>query len=717
MLASRTRVLARGPHSRLAVVALAALLAAARADAQVAAPRLVEEGEEPAEVERPERPAPPPVDPTEPPRHEAAAPGRTPHDAGGSAPAHPAAAAPGLAAPAAPPAPAPAPAPSADLARRIVPVATSHAKLMALWTQRREALRDSDLSRVEAAQQALLAARRELGIENLQDLAAAEVREARRALAANLPADALSHATVAAALAPDYPDAHLALARARFAQAPGEPGAVLAAVGDAFGAARRDPPTARAFAADSAAAALAAAFTGALAIALLLFARHLRFFLHDVHHLPLLRGAAPVQAGFLALVLVATPLAFGLGPFAAAAVALLAVWLYLSVAERLVATAALAALLALPWAAGEAARLTAWTGTVAEEVDALERGALPDDVADAVAARAAAAPAPAELYAALGRHYKRRGALDEALRWYRTAAGASERSAGVQVNVGNVLFLQGDAEGAKAAYLAATDRAQGDLAVLAAAHYNLSKLYLRTSDMEKSAAARDKAEREAPELLRRYGSDDDYSANRYLIDVPVDGGEVAALARADDGADAVAGWARALLAGRLPRAAWPLGGVALVGGLWLLSLAGRKLGAARECEKCGGPACHRCDAGAAELCGQCVNVYLKKGVVDARDRLRKEAQVRRNARLGQLAARALAVAAGGAGPLWAGAAVKGALLLVAMLFAGFLAWLWRGVMPPAQPSPYVLAGKLAFAVPAALVAWALAVRETFRRTR
>jgi hypothetical protein len=112
-----------------------------------------------------------------------------------------------------------------------------------------------------------------------------------------------------------------------------------------------------------------------------------------------------------------------------------------------------------------------------------------------------------------------------------------------------------------------------------------------------------------------------------------------------------------------------------------------------------------------------VNVYLKKGVVDARDRLRKEAQVRRSARARQLVARALAVAAGGAGPLWAGAAAKGALLLVALLFAGFLAWFWRGVMPPPQPSPYVLAGKLAVALPAALLAWALAVRDTFRRTR
>jgi hypothetical protein len=689
-------------------------VAAAAARAQVAAPRLVEETEE---EEGPPRRAEPSPAPSPAPGDDLAAPAPA---AGPAAPdAPPAGAAPAEPAPAPPPAAAAAPAgpPTSDLARRIQPVSTTHARLMALWAERRAAVRESDPARVEAAQRAILEGRRELGIENLLDLSAAEVRESRRALAANLPAEALAHATVAAALAPDFPDAHLALARARLAHAPGEAGAVLAAVGDAFAAARRDPPTVRAFAADAAAAALAALFAGALAVAALLFLRRVRLFLHDVHHLPLLRGAAPVQAGFLALVLLATPVALGLGPFAVAAVALAAVWLYLSRAERLVATAALAALLALPWAAEQAARLTAWTGTAAEQVDALERGALADDAADAIAARAASAPAPAALSAALGRHYKRRGALDEALRWYRTAAGPEERDAGLQVNVGNVLFLKGDAEGAKAAYLAATDRAQGDLVVLAAAHYNLSKLYVRTSDMEKSAAARDKAEREAPGFLRRYGSDDDFSANRYLVDVPVPAARIAALARADAGAREVGGWARAAVAGRLPRAAWPWGGAALLALLWLVTLGARALAPARACEKCGGPACLRCDPAAGELCGQCVNVYLKKGVVDARDRLRKEAQVRRHARLDQLLARALAVAAGGAGPIWAGAAVRGALLLVALLFAVFIAWFWRGVSPPPQPSPYVLAGKLVVAVPAALAAWTLAVRETFRRTR
>jgi hypothetical protein len=61
--------------------------------------------------------------------------------------------------------------------------------------------------------------------------------------------------------------------------------------------------------------------------------------------------------------------------------------------------------------------------------------------------------------------------------------------------------------------------------------------------------------------------------------------------------------------------------------------------------------------------------------------------------------------------------VRGALLLLATLFAGFLAWFWRGIMPPPQPSPYVLVGKLLVAAPLGVALWAFAIRDAFRRTQ
>ena len=710
--------------AREKTILVALLLAAAHpARAQVAAPRLVDEGDD---VKEEAAPAPaerlPRAERVTLPAPRAASPAVPAPPATATAPTPQAAS--GASLPAASPAdrqaalPAPPPPPTAaDLARRIVPVQATFARILELWVERRTALREADPIRAEAAGNELLAARRELAIENFFTLAAVELRESRRALDANLSAEAVAHARAAVELAPDLPDAHLALARARFAEAPGKPGASLSALGDAFAAVATEPHTLRAFYGDLSAAALAAALVAAMATVLLLVVRRLRLFLHDFHDLPLLRGTAFVQTSFLAMVLLATPIALGLGPVATAALALVAVWLYLGATERLVATIAIVTLVLLPWGAGMAARATVWTGSLAETVHELEHGAVSDGDAVAIASHFADSPAPAALYAALGRHHKRRGNLDEALRLYELAAAADPRAPEVQVDVGNVLFLRGDIEGAKAAYLAATDRAAGDLVVLGAAHYDLSKLYLRTADMPQSAAAREKAEREAGDFLRSHGSDDDFSANRYLVDVPVPDEKIRALAAGDLAPQAVAAWVQQRLAGNLPGGSWPWGPLGLLALLWVLAFVGPGLRPARACERCGGSACSRCDPSAGELCGQCVNVFVHKGLVDARDRLRKEAQVRRHQRLVNVATRTLSVVGAGAGQVFHGAAARGALLLLVPLFAGFVLWLWRGIMPPPQPSPYVLLGKLLVAAPLGIALWALAVRDAFKRTQ
>jgi tetratricopeptide (TPR) repeat protein len=713
------------PRGRIPLAALLALLAVTAlgpgaAMGQVTAPRLVEEGDEPVDEPAagdpqavPHRPRAP-GDGVAPPTR---ASGSPPAQAGTAAvPPPPGAGKTAAAAGATLPPPPPPPTATPDLARQIVPVSTSHGQLLEAWAARRAALREADPARAEAARKVLLAVKSELGIDNLVALSAAEVRDAYRALAANLPAEAAARADTAVALAPDFADAHLARARALFALAPGSVGPPLAALRDAIGAAAREPHTLRAFYGDLVSAALAAVFTAAIATVLLLLLRRIRLFLHDFHHLPLLRGSAPAQTTFLALVLLGVPVAFGLGPLAIVGTAALVSWLYLSRQERLVVSAALLALLALPWAAGAAARITAWTGSAAETVHEIEHGAVSDEDAAAVHATAAASPTPAPILAALGRLAKRRGDLDRALRLYEEATAADPRAPEVLVNRGNVLFLQGDLDGAKAAYLSAQDQAGGDLVVLGAAHYNLSKLYLRTSEMDRSAAARDRAEREAGAFLRARGSDADFSANRYLVDVPVPPRKIAALATGDGIPDAVQAWVRARLLGPLPRWVLPWGAGGFLAALWLLALAGRGLAPALACETCGRPACRRC-AGVGGACGQCVNVFHRKGVVDARDRLRKEAQVRRHEQLVRAATRVLAVVGGGAGQIFHGAAVLGAVLLLATLFAGFVLWFWRGIMPPPQPSAYVLAGKLAVAAPLGVLLWALAVRDAFRRTR
>ena len=709
MLPSGSRV----PTRTTSLLTIALWLASAPVLAQIQAPTPVDE----AEPTAPERAEPPPDRQRPPAGARPARPStleRDPSPEPGPAPDPASAGAPDtLPAPRPPPPPPP---PERPAARAIEPVTASYAGLMAHWAARRAALREQDPAGADAAANAIVEAKRQLAIENLSPLAASEARASARALAANLPGEAIGHAEVAVRLAPELPDAHLALARARLAKTPGEPWPAVEALADALAAAAREPHTVRAFYGDLASALLAALFTASAATLLLLALRSLRLFLHDFHHLPLLRGSAGVQAAFLGLVLLLVPAAFGLGPFLILATALLAAWLYLSTSERVVATVALLLVASLPWAAEGAARLTAWTGTPAEQVYELEHGAPDDAEVAALVAEAGESPPPA-LAAALGRHFKRRGDLAAALRWYGVAARGDERAAEVQVNVGNVRFLQGDLEAAKAAYLGASDKAGGDLRVQAAAHYNLSKVYLRGSDIERSSAARDRAEQEDGAFLRRYGADDDFSANRYLVDVPVSEARLRALAAQDPAPAAVREALLARLLGPLPRGAWPWLPLALLAALWGVAAAARLIDPARSCDRCGRPACHRCDAGGGSLCGQCVNVYVKKGLVDARDRLRKEAQVRRFRQARQAATRILALVGGGAGHVVHGLAGRGFAALVALLFVGFLVWFWRGIVPPPQPSPYVLWGKLAVAVPLGLLVYLLVVRDAFRRTR
>jgi tetratricopeptide (TPR) repeat protein len=663
-------------HRLLPLLAAAGMVAlGGPARAQVAAPSLVDE-DLPPEEPRPPRPPPP----AEPPRA----------------------------------APTPAPAPEPVQLRALVPVKTTWADVLEAWRERRRAVREQDTPAAQAAGRKILEARRDLAIENLYPFAASEVREAERALRARLPGDAVEHAEWAVQLAPDLADAWLALARARSSREPTQPAAALTPLWSALRAAAQEPHTARAFLGDVLAAAMAALAAAAALTCLVLFLRRARVVLHDFGHLPVVRSATPLQAFFLALVLLLLPMALGLGAWAALATGVAAAWLYLSMRERAVASVALLGLALLPWVASAAAGLTAWTGSLAEEVFELEHGG--DD--GARAGRLALLPnLPAPALMALGHWHKRRGDLDEAMRWYDRAAAVGGRSPELLVDVGNVKFLRGAAEEAKAAWIDAAERPGVEPTVLAAASYNLSKLFLRQSALEQSQQARRRAQQADEAFIARYAADDDFRANRFLIDVPVSHEAVDALASRDRSAALAFEAMRARLAGTLPPGAWTAGPPLLLLLLWAVLLLSRRLRPSLVCERCGRPSCPRCDTLAGPLCGQCVNVFVRRGVVDSRDRLRKEAQVRRYEELHRWATRLLALLSGGAGHVWRGEVVRGFLILLGLGFLLFVVLFWRGLVPPPHPSPYLLFGKLTVALPLGLVLYGLAVRDAFREGR
>jgi hypothetical protein len=655
------------------LVVLLALAAPAAGLAQVAAPEIIDEELAPAEpAAAPARPpAPPPPAP--------------------EAPASEARALPGPAAP-----------------RPLEPVRARWDDLRVAWAGWREALRDGDLPRAGAAQERLLSLAAELGADDLFELAAAEARAADRAREARAPAEALLRASLAVALAPDLAAAHFARARAR-ARLAGEPRDVegaLADLGAGLAAAAREPRQARSLGAQLAAAALAGVLLTAAGALLLLFLRRARLALHDARHV--VPGATPAQAVLLALALLALPVALRLGPAAALATLALAAAPWLERAERALASAALCAVALAPAAAEEAARLAAFAGTPAEDVYLLERGDDGGRRAARLEARAAEAP-PAALLA-LGRHRKRRGDLDGALRAYEAALPARADAA---VNAANVRFLRGDLDGARAGYLAAVDRAR-EPATLAAAHYGLSKVYLRQSALDQAQEARRRALAADAALVMRAGSEQDFRANRWLVDVPLPEAEVAQLAR-DEAPAAVGAALAARLGGSLPAGAWRLALLAVAALLWPAALAARRLAPSHACPRCGRAACPRCDRGAAELCSQCVNVFVRRGVVDPRDRAAKERQVRRHARWARASERLLALACAGAGHLWRGEPWRGAAALLAVTSLAAVAAQGSGLLAPPHAPPELGAVLAGAAVALAALVWALSARDVFRR--
>ena len=602
------------------------------------------------------------------------------------------------------------------LQRPIEPVGITPARIEELWQARRKANREQDGPTSRAAAEALRDTMRELGIGSLPWHAVAEVREAERSLRARAVDDAVEHATTAVALAPDLPETHFALARSRFAAEPTKPLAAIRAGWGGLAAAARDPHVARALLGDLAGAAIAALFGAAAATVSILFLSRLRIFLHDFRHLPVVRSGTQGQATALALALLALPFVFRLGPFAVLFAVSLAAWAYLGRSERIAVTCSLLALVAIPWLAGQASRITAWQGTLADDVHEIESGwPTPEFVAD-MKARSEREQLPAVALLAIGRWHKRQGDLVEARRWYEAALAADPRSAEAQVNLGNVLFLQDDLEGAKAAYLAGVERGT-ELSTVAAAQYDLGKLYLRIAAVGQSSEARRKAAQADPTYLARHGSDDDFRANAWLVDALPSVERLSAIASRDAVPRAVGDAALRRVAGPLARWGWPILPLALVASLWGIALVVPRLAPAAPCDRCGRPACRRCDPGATKSCGQCVNVFLRQNAVEPRDRSRKEAQVKRHARNRRWTERALAVLGGGAGHVVGGRPVTGFLVMFALLFLGFLVWFWNGVVPPPQHSPYAVALRLAVAVPLLLILYGIAVRDVFRRDR
>ncbi|HEY8211877.1 MAG TPA: hypothetical protein VIG99_30555 [Myxococcaceae bacterium] len=574
------------------------------------------------------------------------------------------------------------------------------AQLLEAWERWKKAAKDLDGKGQEAAQQELARLRDELAIQDLEPFSMGFIREADVRLKGGDAPGAVALATAAVQLSPDLPAAHFALAEMRFrADAAG----VLEWGGEAWSGIRElwtDPRYGRPSLGDVGAGSLFALTATAVAAVLMLFARKARYFHHDFHHL-FPRAAATWQSAAMAALLLSLPVVFRAGLAPLLLVLFAAASLYLSTAERVVGAALVASLGAVPLLAGALTQATAFSGTPAEDVYALERGGLDaGPAAERVSRRAADGKADyAELYA-LGRYQLRRGQLDGALDRFKAAATRRPSNARLLTNVGNAMLAKGDGEGAADSYKSA---AQADTA-LAAPLFNISKLHERRSkvlrselvgeELERSHAARDRANALDPSLARRADPpEDDLGMNRYLLSPPLPEPELDALAAAHGQGDTVVDQLSATLVGRPGLISW-LYPLAVAAALFGLGFAARSGAVSGACQKCGRPVCRRCDPelpAQSELCAQCVNVFVKKNAVAAQLRVRKQLEVDRHVtRVGRLSY-LFGLLCSGAGHVFYGLPVRGVAYAFLFLFVGFSVFYRQGVLrPPYGSAPMVL---------------------------
>lgn len=577
------------------------------------------------------------------------------------------------------------------LPRQIKGVAVSKAtdeELSSAWARWRRGIAEPNAKLAETAQQELLALKDEMGIADLDAYSVGFIRASEATARANDSMGAVGLATAAVQLAPDLPHSHLALARAYFFADATEGGRSLAEAAQALRCFWQDPRYSRPALADAGVSFLFALLATTIAVVAALFLRAIRYFLHDVHHL-FPRSAARWQSAIFALLLLSLPLVLRLGVIPALLALFAACAAYLSAAEVTVAGALIALLGISPLGARWLAAETSFAQTPAEDIYHLERGGPEASLAaEQVRKRVAEKRAPFEELFALGRYELRRGQLELAAQHFELAAGKRNNDARLLTNLGNAMFAKGDVEGAAESYITASSV---DSAFVPA-FYNLAVLYTRkaaalppdlaVAEVQKTQSATDAVQRLQPALLGRDLSHETL-ANRALISPPLLTADLLPLAAPGETDLRIQYQLSAQLLGNLdPSFAWlyPLVATALLG---LLGAALRNGGASKGCMRCGRSVCRRCDpelSRGSALCQQCVNVFARKNVVGPPVKIRKQIEVAqfrlRMERLSYL----FGLMCSGAGHVFSGLPVRGALYAFLFLFTLFNIFFRQGVI-------------------------------------
>jgi Flp pilus assembly protein TadD len=587
-----------------------------------------------------------------------------------------------------------------------------------LWSAFVEADAAGDAAAAERALREIRRSRIERNVPSLDALGLGLVERGVLRLDAGQRQEAEDTFRSAVDLAPGLPDAYAGLAVALLKKGPlGVVPSVEAAIAgiSSFLPTGRGDLRARDLAT---AAALLAAFAIAGAVAVALLARRGGLLLHDLEEwLGPAQSRSAALALFLLLVLLpmATFQGWGWLPLWVLAV----LFAYLDWRERALVGLLLAGALAVgPAVASYDLRLRAQHNPLFHAALAAVESA-PDQAAIARLEGAARAdPEDRDLVYLLGVALRHAGRYGDAEELYRQALARDRADAVARNNLANIEFVGGSFDSARALYRAGAEAA-GAPDVAATSYYNLSLLHLQKFEYQAYNEAKSNADRLAPGLVA------DYDRWRYdtrdyaVVDLGLTADDVVlkfAGTGTGVGVRNVAAGARpasegaVLLASMANRFA-----VSVLIFVLLAFLVGRWRGPKAftlHCGRCGTAFCRYCQLGQVTggLCSQCYHLFVVRDGVSGPARNRKMAEVQRAEGRRDRVFRVLSILSPGAGQVYGGWTLRGAVLLG--LWYGVLGLLVAGRVVPftevprriAPPWP-LLAGGLAL-----LLVWAVANR-------
>ncbi len=605
------------------------------------------------------------------------------------------------------------------LAQQAAPAAAgpSHAvrPFEAVWAEYVAADAASDPAGEARALREIRRARIERNVESLDSIGLALVAHGYAKLQAGKRDDAEQEFRAAVAIAPGLPDAHAGLSLSLLRKGPLAMGSSLDASLTgvrAFLATGRGSRSARDL---LTLGALLAALAAAWAISGALVVRHGGLLLHDIEEWlgPAHHRSASLALFLLLLLPIATFQGWGWLPLWWLAL----LFSYFDGSERALAgVLAVSALLVGPGVALGEERLRTTRNPLYHAALATTESVPSDAATLSLEAALQQDPADRDLVSLVGAARKKAGRYEEAAELYRQALAADAQDAVARNNLANLEFARGSYDAASARYRAGTSSTPP--AVAATSHYNLSLAHLQKFDYQAYNAAKSAADRIAPGLVAEYDRWK-YDTGEYaVVDLGLERAQV--LGKFKGAETGVA--ARNLLQGEapartgaLPRAllnrfAVSLGVFALAGFL-VARWRGRKA-FTLHCRRCGTAFCRLCHLGQVSggLCSQCYHLFVVRDGVSAPVRNRKMAEVQSFDARRERVARLLSVVSPGAGQIYAGWAIFGALVVAA--WYGILGLLAASRIVPWSEVPRALAPPwFEIGAAIALVAlWVLAFR-------